>query len=388
MQRASSRRNVLQTIGRLAAAGSLLAMAACQTIPKGREPAPRVEEPVNVVATDDSRHRIALLVPMTGSNSDIGQSIANATQLAMLDIGATNMRITTYDTSSGAADAARSALSDGNRLILGPLLSENVQQVASVTGNSGVPIISFSNDVSVANRTTFLLGQLPSQSIDRVVGYAREQGMNRIAGLTPNNEYGRRSQDALKQAVASVGGTLTGVATYDRNSESVTAAVARLETGAPYDAVLIADTGRAAMQVAPILRREGSKGAKFLGSELWNTESALAGSPSIRGAWFASVPDNLYRQYADKYRARFGKAPFRLSSLGYDAVLLTARIAKDWKIGSPFPLSRLTDKGGFIGIDGAFRFLPDGTSQRRLEVQEIRAGSFATIDAAPTGFSD
>lgn len=106
----------------------------------------------------------------------------------------------------------------------------------------------------------------------------------------------------------------------------------------------------------------------------------------MRGAWFASVSDGLYRQYADKYRSRYGRAPFRLSSLGYDSVLLTVKVAQNWKVGTPFPISQLTDKGGFIGLDGPFRFMPNGISERALEVQEIRNGSFTVIDPAPRGF--
>src|SRR3546814_11553563 len=98
-----------------------------------------------------------------------------------------------------------------------------------------------------------------------------------------------------------------------------------------------------------------SEKARILGTELWNTESSLAGVPALRGAWFASVSDGLYRQLATKYRARYGEAPFRLSALGYDAVLLTVRIAQDWKVGTPFPARKLADPEGFSGIDGAFQ---------------------------------
>ena len=106
----------------------------------------------------------------------------------------------------------------------------------------------------------------------------------------------------------------------------------------------------------------------------------------MRGAWFASVSDGLYKQYANKYRGRYGRAPFRLSSLGYDSVLLTVKVARNWKVGTPFPISQLTDPGGFIGLDGVFRFKSNGISERALEVQEIRSGSFAVIDPAPKGF--
>jgi hypothetical protein len=114
----------------------------------------------------------------------------------------------------------------------------------------------------------------------------------------------------------------------------------------------------------------------------------MAANPALRGAWFASVSDNLYRQLAVKYRARFGATPFRLSSLGYDAVLLTVRIARDWTPGTQFPASRLRDPGGFSGIDGAFRFNRAGVAERALEVAEVGAGAFTVADPAPRGFGN
>ena len=84
--------------------------------------------------------------------------------------------------------------------------------------------------------------------------------------------------------------------------------------------------------------------------------------------------------------AAYGRAPFRLSSLGYDSVLLTVKVAQNWQVGTAFPISQLTDPGGFIGLDGVFRFRRNGISERALEVQEIRNGSFSVVDPAPKGF--
>ena len=100
------------------------------------------------------------------------------------------------------------------------------------------------------------------------------------------------------------------------------------------------------------------------------------------------MSDGLYTQFAAKYRARFGKSPFRLSSLGYDSVLLAVRISADWKPGTPFPEGRLTDKGGFSGVDGAFRFDRDGVADRVLEVKQIGAGGVTVVSAAARGFED
>ena len=164
------------------------------------------------------------------------------------------------------------------------------------------------------------------------------------------------------------------------------AAVGRLAKDGPFGAVLIADSGATAAMIAPGVKKATGADTRLLGTELWNTESSIASKASLNGAWFASVPDNLYRQYAVKYRSRFGAAPYRLSSLGYEAVLLTVRIARDWRPGSDFPESSLRDSDGFSGLDGAFRFGRDGIAQRALEVQEIRDGRTVVVSPAPTGF--
>ena len=68
-------------------------------------------------------------------------------------------------------------------------------------------------------------------------------------------------------------------------------------------------------------------------------------------------------------------------------MLLTVRIARDWTVGTAFPEDRLKDRGGFGGIDGAFRFGRDNIAERALEVQEIRGGTTVVVSPAPTGFA-
>ncbi|MEP7007639.1 MAG: penicillin-binding protein activator, partial [Sphingomonas bacterium] len=102
------------------------------------------------IPTDVARHRVALLVPLTGTNAGVGQSLANATQMALLDTKNERVRITTYDTNGGAAAAAQRALADGNQLILGPLLADDAKAVAPIARRAGVPVVSFSNDITAA----------------------------------------------------------------------------------------------------------------------------------------------------------------------------------------------------------------------------------------------
>lgn len=382
-------------IFRLVALTAALALGACQTmVPRAPAPPPPVAKappPVRPdtevqagLPRDTARNRVALLVPLSGANAGVGKSIANATQLALLDTRNEQIRVTSYDTATGAAAAAQRAIADGAQLILGPLLAENVREVSPLARQAGVPVIAFSNDAAVAGDGTYVLGYTPGQSIERVVDYAKSRGVTNFGGLVPNSLYGTRASTAFLRAVENNGGRVVSLQTYDR-AAGVAAAVGRMAKDAPFDGVLVADSGGTAAAAAPLLR-QSSPSTRILGTDLWNSDSAIAARGALDGAWFASVSNGLYRQYAIKYRARFGTAPYRLSSLGYDAVLLAARIARDWRVGTPFPEARLRSGEGYAGIDGAFRFGRDGVAERALEVQEIRGGATVTISPAPAGF--
>lgn len=385
----------LRPMRRILALMSALALAACQgVVPRATQPVapppPKVEEtPQTALPTDTERSRVALLVPLTGPNAQVGASISNATTMALLDTKTNKLRVTTYDTGKGAADAARKALADGNKLILGPLTGDEVRAVAPIARAAKVPVVGYSNDASVAGNGVYLLGYSPAQSIGRVVSYARGKGAKNFAALVPKGIYGERAGAAFLEAVKTAGGTVVGLEAFDRSEASVSAAVKRLQTRSSYDALLVADVARIAMQVAPQIKGPGTAGAdaRILGTELWNTETTLGTSAPLRGAWFASVSDGLYRTLAGKYRTSYGASPYRLASLGYDSVLLAVRIAQDWAPGTPFPTARLDDPDGFAGIDGAFRFGRDGLAQRALEVQEVTAGGVTVVDTAPRGFA-
>ena len=366
-------------------------LAACKAVPGGKPapPPPPPDQPTaDVLPADVGRHRVALLVPLSGANSAAGQSIANATTMALLDTNAQNLRITSYDTTAGAGAAAARAIAEGNGLILGPLMSEDIPAVAAAARAAKVPVISYSNDEQRAARDVLIMGNLPSQSVARTVAYARAQGASRYAALVPVGEYGQRSSAALIASVREQGGTVAVMESYDRTAASLTAAARRLRAKGGYDAVLIADGGRMSVQAAPILKAGPGGTARILGSELWSGESVVTATPALAGAWYSAVSDSRWRQFTDSYRNRFGNPPYRIATLGYDSVLLTLRIARDWKPRTPFPTARLFDRDGFLGLDGVFRFRANGAIQRALEVRQVRAGGVDVVSAAPAKFEN
>ncbi len=372
---------------RILACGAMALLGACAVIPATAPVAPLpppLAQP-SALPTDSGRHRVALLVPLTGANANVGQAIANASTMALLDTNADNLRITTYDTSAGAPQAAARAVADGNKLILGPLLGDDAVAVAATARASRVAVISYSNDSAAAGGDVFVMGHMPAAAIARVVKFARNQGSLRFAALIPVGTYGERASRAAMVAVRDAGGSLVGMESYDRAPGSLTAAVRRLKAHGVIDAVLIADNGRVAAQAAPLLKA-GVGAPRLLGTELWAGDAAVAASPALNGAIFAAVSDARFARFAESYKARFGAAPYRLATMGYDSVLLTLRVAREWRPGTLFPSARLTDRSGFLGLDGAFRFGADEVVERALEVRQVKAGASTVISAAPARF--
>jgi ABC-type branched-subunit amino acid transport system substrate-binding protein len=367
-----------------------VALAACQVVPKGQGPVvtprPVPTATPGQLPQDEGRHRVALLVPMSGANGAVGQSIANATTMALLDTNAANLRITTYDTATGADSAAARAIADGNKLILGPLLGDDVKMVAAKARPARVPLIVFSNDRSVAARDVFVMGVLPEESIARPVEYAAGHGSKRFAAIVPSGDYGRHAQAALAERVKAVGGTLVATETYDRGNTSIISAADRLRAKDGFDTVLIADGARLSAIAAGALKKAGAALPRLLGTELWSGEEDVAKASALRGAWFSSVSDSRYGRFASSYKSRFGAQPYRVATLGYDAVLLTLRIARDWTPGRDFPTSHMFDNGGFLGIDGAFRFQPNGIAERAMEVRQVGNGTVTVVSPAPSQF--
>lgn len=364
----------------LGVAGITLSLAGCQTGPRG----PVEPRPVELPPTGLPQNGVAVIVPLTGTDGPVGTSIANAARLALLDTGERSIKISIYNSAGpgGAAAAAQKAIAEGNRLILGPLLAEDVRAAAPIARRSNVPVIAFSNDEGVAGNGVYIMGFTPDQSVSRIVSYSRAQGINRFAALVPTGLYGQRAAQALIGAVRRSGGSVASIETYERTPAAVAAAARRLNARGSFDAVLIGDSGRMAAAAAPVIRT----GPRKLGTELWAADKSLGRTAALRGGWYAAAPDYQFNRLVTRYRARYGKTPYRLASLGYDAVLLAVRSAKIWPIGRAFPARTLVDKDGFAGVDGNFRFGRDGIAERLLEVRSVTATGSTVISPAATAF--
>ncbi len=377
-------------------------------------PAPSVPTPAPRPQVQTNQLRVAILVPMTGPSARVGQAIANAANMALLELNSTRLKLKIYNTDEGAQSAAADAVSDGAKVILGPLFAQEVRSVQAVARAAGVPVLTFSNDASVAQAGTYVLGYQPGQEIARVLSYAHTRNITRFGALVPQGRYGDVASRAMTSAAAGHG-QVTAIETYPREAKSLfaparrvtnyearlTAARTAARTAAPtsattvrlppppFDALLLADNGGMLRALLPVLRSFGveSPRVRLMGTGLWASEPDLAREPALAGAWFAAVPDGEFNNMSRRFRSQYGFAPPRLASLGYDGVLLIAAGAKNWSPGSSFPSAALMSPSGFVGVDGIMRFGASGVAVRGLEVREfVPGGSVRTVSAAPAAF--
>ena len=334
--------------------------------------------------------RVALLLPLTGSSQGAAAatSLRNAADMAMAEFQNPDLTILVKDdrgTAEGARQAASEAVAEGAELIIGPLFAPSVQSAGQVARQAGKPLIAFSTDASVASNGIYLLSFLAQSEVERIVDYAAAQGRRSMAALIPDTVYGNVVEAQLRESSARRGIRVVASERYPAGQpQAAVSRIAPLITGAAQaDALFVPDNAEGLAAVAQALAGIGfnPQRVKPLGTGVWNDPRVFQ-AKALQGGWFAAPDGSGFAGFAERYRSRFGADPTRVATLSYDAVSLTAALART-QGSQRFSEPVLTNSSGFAGADGVFRFRQDGTNDRALAVLEVRGGAAATVSAAP-----
>jgi ABC-type branched-subunit amino acid transport system substrate-binding protein len=336
--------------------------------------------------------KVGLILPLSsGGNAGVAaQSMRNAAELALAEFNSPDIQLLLKDdggSAPGAQQAAQQAVEEGAEIILGPLFALTVGPVAQVARARGIPVIAFSTDANVAARGVYLLSFLPESDVDRIVSYAASQGKRSFAALIPDNAYGTVAEAAFKGAVARRGGRVTALERYPFDRTQMQGPVRTVaQAAARADAIFIPDGADTVGPVVQALNANGmdTKRVQLLGTGLWE-DPQVFNNPQLEGAWYAGPDSNGYRNFFGRYRTKYGQDPVRTASLAYDAVALVAALVKT-QGKQRFSQEILTNSSGFTGIDGLFRFRPDGTNQRGLAVLRVTSTGGQIISPPPKGF--
>jgi len=379
------------------------------------EPALRVDAVPAAGAQSRARGRnaprVALLLPLSGANAGVGQALLDAATQAVFDIADDDFVLLVRDTAGtpqGAQLAAEWALEQQAQLVVGPLLGTEAQAVAPTLRAAGVPVLSFSNDRSIAAEGVYALGIAPQAAVARTIEFARGRGLERFAALVPANALGQAAEQALRASLAAQGGTLVRVERYEPGALDYAPAVRRLgqlagppprlargEVAPPppeldFEAVLLPDFGDRLVQVVAQLHGHEIDPIriKYLGIPLWE-DARLFRESSLQGAWFAAPAPAARARFEQRYRDFFGRAPPRVATLAYDAVALAAILARGkGPEGADYSLAALTAAGGFAGVEGIFRLRANGYVERGFAVLEIARDTPRVLSPAPEAFEN
>ena len=342
--------------------------------------------------------KVALLLPISASGSTpaVAKALKQAGELALFDFdnpGVTLVPKDTHGTPEGARAAAESAIHDGAELIIGPLFAQEVTAVAPVAHQAGVPMIAFSSDEKVAGNGVYLLSFLAGRDVQRIVAFALAHGKRNFAVLVPQSPYGRVAEAAFAKAVAQGGGQAAVRATFPPGDANAMLGPVRqianaLKSGQQIDAIFLPAGREELPSLAPLLASSDLTSAKvqFIGTGQWDYPN-IGSEKALVGGWYPAPDPKGWSNFTERYSKTYGETPPRIASLAYDAVSLAVSLSQN-PPGQRYTQAQLTRGSGFQGVDGLFRLLPDGTSERGLAILEVHEYGPQVLEPARNSFTN
>ena len=360
--------------------------------------------------------RVAMLLPLTGKNKDLGWSIYNSASLSLFDNdSAHKIELVLFDSKDSIEDnkkAFKEIIDSKIKVVIGPVFSSNTMSIEKMARDNDITVISLSNNHELLNKTNddggvFVGGILLESQIDKIVNYSMDRGKLNFAIIAPSNQYGKIITEYLKKFVRARDGNFITSEFYETNNRDLDRATERVSSsfGVPtksknrdtsylsdYDriypqVILIPEGGKQLSKVVNSLNKfnKDERDFQLIGTSQWDDLSTL-NDINLLGSWFPAPEDAKFRIFERNYYNNYGKFPPRISSIAYDAVLALSKIAEN-KTNLKITFSDFTDysndnKNGFDGIDGVFRFLPNGAVQRNLAVLQVGNGKFETLDSS------
>jgi branched-chain amino acid transport system substrate-binding protein len=368
-------------------------LAACTTqLGNGSPPLQSSEQTAANASVGEGQVRVAMVLPLSaqGNAGVAAQSMKNAAEMALAEFKSPNVQLLVKDdggNAQGAQAAAQQALSEGAEIIVGPLFAQSVSAVGQVARGRNIPVIAFSTDANVAARGVYLLSFLPETDVRRIVEFAIARGKRSFAAMLPDNAYGTVVEAAFQQEVSRRGGRVVVLEKYPPDANRMAGAAQRVAQAADQiDSIFIPDGADAVPQVVQALSASGVnlKRVQLLGTGLWDDPRIFA-TPALDGGWYAAPESNGFQSFSGRYRARYGQDPVRTATLAYDAVALVAALVKTQGT-QRFTDQVLTNPSGFAGIDGVFRFRPEGPNERGLAVLRVTSSGGQVVSPAPHSF--
>lgn len=379
--------NTRKVLSHLILLFSLILVVACQPVPNSGGQSINPSGPVPV----------ALLVPHGSANASevaLAQDLENAARMAVSDLQGVQIDLRVYATAGQAAQAqaaAVKAVSEGAKIIVGPLHAESANAVAVAVAGKNINVLAFSNNATIAGGNLFILGNTFENTARRLTHYAARQGKTSIVTVHSNNLAGQLGQQAISRAAASAGSTIVANVGYDFSQQGVVAAVPQISSavrsGNADTIFLTANTAGALPLFSQMLPENGMdpETVQYIGLTRWDKPAQTLDLPGVQGGWFAMPDPQKDARFTSRFQTAYGKAPHAIAGLAYDGIAAIGALART---GERDALTRasLTQPAGYQGVGGVFRLTPNGTNERGLAIATVREKKIEIIDPAPQSF--
>jgi hypothetical protein len=296
--------------------------------------------------------KIGLLIPLTGKNSEIGQSIINSTRLAINKINNMSIEVIPKDTKSDPNTTLRSAkeLSElGVKIIIGPVFHSNLEYLDEL---KEITFLSFTNKSSTRSKNIINAGINATSQINAIKKFIKLNKIKKTILLTPDVDYKSEIDKAvsiskikiIKNYTYSVDPTkltnqIEKITNYKRRKQNLEDEILRLEKSdednkelliqklkkkdtlgaVKFDSLIITDFDESLKSVTTSLLYTdiSPKEKYFITLNQWFDESLL-NENSSQPLYFPSINKKNYEAFSSEYFKKFDKYPNQLSFLSFD----------------------------------------------------------------------
>ncbi len=330
--------------------------------------------------------KIGLLVPMTGSNKDLGQSIIKAVRLAVKDINSNLIEIIPKDTATKPNQTLKSAFElkkMGVKIVIGPVFHESLSYLDEM---EDLTFLSLTNKTLDLPKNVISAGINSTSQLNTIKKFLELNDIKKTIFLTPIQDFEFEVKKGVKNSKIKIFkdyvydieptkltnqiGEITNYKIRKQNLEdeiyriknsnesNKENKIKRLEKrytlgGLNFDAIIIADFDESLKSVSTSLLYTdvSPKNKYFITLNQWFDESLL-NETDIQPIYYPSINKNNYDNYKNKFFKEFNEYPSHLSLLSYDLVGLVYYLSLKTSLSNLNKLFK--KKNSFKGKIGIF----------------------------------
>jgi ABC-type branched-subunit amino acid transport system substrate-binding protein len=330
--------------------------------------------------------KIGLMVPLTGPNKDLGQSIIKAVRLAIKDIDSNFIEIIPKDTASKANKALKSAFElkqMGVKVVIGPVFYESISYLDEI---KEITFLSLTNKTLDLPKNVISAGINSTSQFNTIKKFIENNEIKRTIFLTPIQDYEFEVKKGIKESKIKVfkdydynteptklTKQIEEITNYKVRKQNLEDEILRLKNSNDtnkerkikkleqkytlgnlnFDAVVISDFDESLKSVSTsLLYTDVSPNDKyFITLNQWFDKSLL-NEADIQPLYYPSINKSNFENYKDKYFKEFNKYPSHLSLLSYDLVGLVYYLSLKTNLSNLNKLFKR--KNSFKGKIGVF----------------------------------